>query len=487
MELKELLRVLRGITPLKKEHQSIEIAHLEMDSRLVKQGTLFFCINGYTVDGHDFAKQAVEKGAVAVVAERPLALDVPVVVVRDTKRAMARLASHFYGEPTKRLQLIGVTGTNGKTSVTHILDTMFREAGQKTGLIGTLYTKIGDETIETRNTTPESLVLQQRFASMVNKQVETAVMEVSSHALHLGRVRGCDYDIAVFTNLTPDHIDYHETMERYLYAKSLLFSQLGNTYDGKTAVINSDDPASDRLIQMTTADVVTYGIKKQADVYGENIKVSAAGTRFTLHVFGEKTDVQLKLIGLFNVYNALAAAASAYVSGLSLSTIKASLEKVTGVAGRFEPVDEGQDFTVIVDYAHTPDSLENVLQTVQDFADNDIHVVVGCGGDRDATKRPVMGRIAVQYADRTIFTSDNPRTEDPNAILADITEGLDPDQYTVIGDRKTAIEQAIAAANTGDIVVIAGKGHETYQEIGRQRIHFDDREVARDALKERIQ
>ncbi|WP_078391583.1 UDP-N-acetylmuramoyl-L-alanyl-D-glutamate--2,6-diaminopimelate ligase [Shouchella patagoniensis] len=487
MILKELLHELRGAEPLKSEDETINITHLEMDSRLVEQGTLFFCINGYTVDGHDFAQQAIEKGAVAIVAERPLSVSVPVIMVSDTKRVMARLASRFYGEPTKQVNLIGVTGTNGKTSVTHILDRLFRDAEQTTGLIGTMYTKIADEMIETRNTTPESLVLQQRFRAMVDNKVDTALMEVSSHALHLGRVRGCDFNIAVFTNLTPDHIDYHETMDNYLYAKSLLFSQLGNTYEGKVAVINSDDPVSDRLIQMTTADVVTYGIKKAADFKATNVKVTAAGTVFTLVAFGESIQIELKLIGLFNVYNALAAIAAGYMSGLTLTQMKQSLKKVKGVAGRFEAVDAGQDFTVIVDYAHTPDSLENVLQTVQDFAENHVHVVVGCGGDRDSTKRPVMARIAVQYADETIFTSDNPRTEDPKAILSDMTTLLDADQFAVIEDRKMAIKTAIGQANKGDIVVIAGKGHETYQEIGKERIHFDDREVARAALKERIQ
>ncbi|GAF16477.1 UDP-N-acetylmuramoylalanyl-D-glutamate-2,6-diaminopimelate ligase [Bacillus sp. JCM 19046] len=487
MKLIELLQDLRGITPVKKEEELIQIEHLEMDSRLVENNTLFFCINGYTVDGHDFAKMAQEKGAVAIIAERPLPLSIPVIVVPDTKRAMAKLANRFYDEPTKKLQLIGVTGTNGKTSVTHILDQIFRDANQKTGLIGTMYTKIGDEVIETKNTTPESLVLQQRFHSMHEHGVETALMEVSSHALHLGRVRGCDFNTAIFTNLTPDHIDYHETMDHYLYAKSLLFSQLGNTYEGKCAIINADDPASDRLIHMTTADIITYGMKKKVDVQAKDVKVTAAGTSFKLVVFGESIHVQLKLIGLFNVYNTLAAAAAAYNSGLTLKQIKGSLEQLTGIAGRFEPVDAGQDFTVIVDYAHTPDSLENVLQTVQEFAENQVRVVVGCGGDRDASKRPVMGRIAVQYADETIFTSDNPRTEEPSAILADMTAALDQDQYQMIEDRKLAIEYAIKQAQPGDIILIAGKGHETYQEIGRERIHFDDREVAQAVLKERVQ
>ncbi len=311
-------------------------------------------------------------------------------------------------------------------------------------------------------------------------------MEVSSHALHLGRVRGCDFDIAIFTNLSPDHIDYHQSMDHYMYAKSLLFSQLGNTYEGKTAIFNGDDQVADQLIQMTTADIITYGIKKQADVMASNIRAAATGTAFTLTVFGESIEVKTRLIGLFNVYNVLAAVSAAYVSNLSLSAIQQGLENIEGIAGRFEAIDSGQDFAVIVDYAHTPDSLENVLKTVQDFANNEIRVVVGCGGDRDKTKRPIMGEIAVKYADETIFTSDNPRTEDPNTILQEMTAGLDQDQYRLIVDRSEAIHYAMKQAKTNDIIVIAGKGHETYQEVGRERTHFDDREVARAALKERI-
>ncbi|MBG9784228.1 UDP-N-acetylmuramoyl-L-alanyl-D-glutamate--2,6-diaminopimelate ligase [Shouchella lehensis] len=486
MKLSELLHGIRGMNTLNVKEATVDIHHIEMDSREVRPGTLFFCINGYTVDGHDFAQSAYEKGAVAIVSERPLDVPIPVFVVRDTKRTMAQLSNRFYDHPTKKLQLIGVTGTNGKTSVTHILEQLFKGQNRTTGLIGTMYTKIDDVYIETKNTTPESLVLQQRFQEMVDKQVDTALMEVSSHALHLGRVRGCDFDIAIFTNLSPDHIDYHQSMDHYMYAKSLLFSQLGNTYEGKTAIFNGDDQVADQLIQMTTADIITYGIKKQADVMASNIRAAATGTTFTLTVFGESIEVQTRLIGLFNVYNVLAAVSAAYVSNISLSAIQQGLESIEGIAGRFEAIDSGQDFAVIVDYAHTPDSLENVLKTVQDFANNQIRVVVGCGGDRDKTKRPIMGEIAVKYADETIFTSDNPRTEDPTTILQEMTAGLDRDQYRLIVDRSEAIHYAMKQAKTNDIIIIAGKGHETYQEVGRERTHFDDREVARAALKERI-
>nr|WP_100373296.1 UDP-N-acetylmuramoyl-L-alanyl-D-glutamate--2,6-diaminopimelate ligase [Bacillus sp. FJAT-45037] len=483
IKLQELANVLRGFEW--KNEGNPTIHQIEMDSREVQSGTLFFCVEGYTVDGHDYAAQAVEKGAVAIVANRVLpSIDVPVIIVRDTKRAMAKLSTYFYGNPTSNMHLIGVTGTNGKTTVTHLLEQMMKDVKKKTGLIGTMYTKIGDVELKTLNTTPESITLQKRFKEMVDAGVDTALMEVSSHALHLGRVRGCDFDVAVFTNLTPDHLNYHKTMESYLYAKGLLFAQLGNSFSDKVAVINVDDQASEELLKMTTVDVLTYGIKIKADVMAKQINIAAAGTTFILEAMGEQIDIEMKLIGMFSVYNALAAASAALASGVSLKDIKDSLERVEGVSGRFESVDSGQDFTVIVDYAHTSDSLENVLTTVKEFAKGSISVVVGCGGDRDRSKRPVMASIATKYADQAILTSDNPRSEDPKQILDDMVEGLDAENYTVILDRKEAIYQAIGEAKKDDIIVIAGKGHETYQILGSRTIHFDDREVAREAIKE---
>ncbi|MDT8859124.1 UDP-N-acetylmuramoyl-L-alanyl-D-glutamate--2,6-diaminopimelate ligase [Alkalihalobacillus sp. MEB130] len=483
MKLQELL------VPLRFQYKECQanptVTSLEMDSRNVKEGTVFICIKGYTVDGHDYAQQAERKGAVAVIAERPLSVSIPVIIVPDTKRAMAKLACHFYGYPTEKLHLIGVTGTNGKTTVTHLIEKIMQDDHKKTGLIGTMYTKVGSTQYETKNTTPESLPLQQLFNEMVVEQVDVALMEVSSHALHLGRVRGCDFNVAVFTNLSPDHLDYHGTMESYLYAKGLLFSQLGNTFSNKVAVLNADDPASTELARLTTVDVVKYGVREEADIVANNIKISPSGTTFDLTAFGESESVSLKLIGMFSVYNALAAIAAAYVSGVSLASIKASLEQVEGVAGRFETVDEGQDFTVIVDYAHTSDSLENVLKTVKEFATKRIFAIVGCGGDRDRTKRPVMARIACEEADRAIFTSDNPRSEDPKQIIHDMTEGVSDGRYEVVMDRAEAIKQAINEAEKDDIIVIAGKGHETYQILGNQTIHFDDREVARQAILEK--
>ncbi|MDQ1146804.1 UDP-N-acetylmuramoyl-L-alanyl-D-glutamate--2,6-diaminopimelate ligase [Bacillus sp. SORGH_AS 510] len=486
MKLQELLKCLHPIVPYKGENP--EITSIENDNRKVQKGSLFICIKGYTVDGHDFAGSAVENGAVAVLAERPLNIDVPVILVQDTIRAMAVVADAYYSQPTKKLHLIGITGTNGKTTTSHLIEKIFADAGKKTGLIGTMYTKIADQILETKNTTPESLTLQKTFHQMVEAKVDLAVMEVSSHALDMGRVHGCDYDVAVFTNLSQDHLDYHQTMEEYQRAKSLLFAQLGNTFDlnkPKFAVLNSDDPASDMYKRSTAAHVVTYGIDQQADIQAQNIQMTPKGTTFTL-VMGEYSyPVQMQLIGKFSVYNVLASIAAASVSGIGMKDIIRSIEEVQGVAGRFELVNAGQDFTVIVDYAHTPDSLENVLKTIQHFASKRVFVVVGCGGDRDRTKRPLMAQIACKWATNPIFTSDNPRSEDPNAILTEMEAGVAGESYQVIPDRKEAIFTAVKHAETGDIILIAGKGHETYQIVGNVVHDFDDRLIAREAIEGR--
>lgn len=483
MRLQELLQHLHPLLPYKGENP--EITSIENDNRKVQSGSLFLCIKGYTVDGHDFAASAVQNGAVAVVAERPLNLGVPVIVVKDTNRAMAVLADAFYGHPTKKFHLIGITGTNGKTTTSHLIEQILRDAGRKTGLIGTMYTKIGDDKFATKNTTPESLTLQKTFGRMVDAKVDSVVMEVSSHALDLGRVHGCDYNVAVFTNLTQDHLDYHHTMEAYKYAKSLLFSQLGNTFsleNPKFAVLNADDPATDTFKRATAAHIVTYGIDHPADIQAKNIKMSASGTTFVLTLPGGEYPVNIQLIGKFSIYNVLASIAATLVSGIDPEGIIRSIESVKGVAGRFELVNAGQNFTAIVDYAHTPDSLENVLNTVRQFATGKIFVVVGCGGDRDRTKRPLMAKIACQYATDPIFTSDNPRSEDPLAILKDMEAGVQGEKYTVIPDRKQAIEKAIESADDGDVIMIAGKGHETYQIIGGEVHDFDDRLVAKKAI-----
>ncbi|MBE4908824.1 UDP-N-acetylmuramoyl-L-alanyl-D-glutamate--2,6-diaminopimelate ligase [Bacillus luteolus] len=463
------------------------ITSIEMDSRQVTTGSLFICIKGDHFDGHEFAEQAVEKGAVAILSQVELNIPVPVVIVSDTRRAMAILADAFYNQPTQKLHLIGVTGTNGKTSTTHIIEKVMRDHGLRTGMIGTMYMKIGEKVYETKNTTPESLTLQKTFATMVSEKVDTAVMEVSSHALDIGRVHGCEFNIAVFTNLTQDHLDFHKSMDDYRRAKGLLFSGLGNSFNHrkpKFAILNSDDISSREYQKSTAATVITYGIDNNSDIMAKDISMTSSGTAFTLVTpFGLKT-VKTKLVGKFSVYNILASVATCLYSGVPLETIIKSVEDLEGIPGRFELVHEGQGYTVIVDYAHTPDSLENVLTTVKQFANGKVTVVVGCGGDRDKTKRPLMASIATKYADCSIFTSDNPRSEDPQQILLEMEAGAEGNFKTIV-DREEAIKFAVNDARNEDVIVIAGKGHETYQIIGDNTLDFDDRLVASKAIKER--
>ena len=490
MKKMKLHTLLHSIAPFLQEgdFENPEIHSIENNSQKVTSGALFVCIKGYSVDGHDYAEAAVGKGAVAVLAEKELSLNVPVVIVKDTKRAMAILSDFFYAHPTQKLRLIGITGTNGKTTTSHLIERIFADNGEKTGLIGTMYSKIAEQIYETKNTTPESLTLQKTFKRMVDEQVSTAVMEVSSHALIEGRVHGCDYDIAVFTNLSQDHLDFHKTMEAYRDAKGLLFSQLGNVYGGqnpKYAVFNADDETYERYKEMTAARVITYGIDQEADFRAKNITMTAKGTAFDLQSPFGNHHVEMKLIGKFNVYNVLASIAATTVSKVPIQQAINSIEEINGVSGRFEPVNAGQDFSVIVDYAHTPDSLENVLKTVQQFAKKRIFVVVGCGGDRDRSKRPLMAKIACQLATDPIFTSDNPRSEDPLQILQDMEAGARGQNYQSIIDRKKAIQYAINEASVGDVILIAGKGHETYQLIGKEILDFDDRIVAKRAIEER--
>ncbi|SFD85641.1 UDP-N-acetylmuramoylalanyl-D-glutamate--2,6-diaminopimelate ligase [Bacillus sp. OV194] len=485
MELKTLVNHLLNY---KTDHETnAEITSIEMDSRAAGPGSLFVCIKGFTVDGHDYAGQAVKNGAAAVLAEKPLeGIDsVPVILVNDTKRAMAVLANVFYDYPTSKLHLIGVTGTNGKTTTSHLIEQIFSDAGKRTGMIGTIDMKINGVSHKVSNTTPESLFLQKAFKEMIDQGVESAVMEVSSHALDMGRVRGCDYDIAVFTNFTQDHLDYHKDMETYLRAKGLLFAQLGNTYAGnkeKIAILNRDDEASKEFEKMTAAQILTYGIEQKSDIMAKDIKVTGKGTSFTLVTPLEERPVSIKLVGKFSVYNVLAAISATLLSGIPIDSIVKTMENMNGVPGRFETVDAGQSFTVIVDYAHTPDSLENALTTVNEFAVGKVISVVGCGGDRDRTKRPLMAKIAAEHSDVAIFTSDNPRTEDPLAILEDMKEGVQGYEYIIKPDRKDAITYAVEIADDNDIILVAGKGHETYQIIGKDVLDFDDRKVAAEAI-----
>lgn len=481
----DLHRLLQSLPFIEAPEENDEIIGISNNHQKVEKGHLFICIKGHSFDGHNFAEEAINKGAVAIVAERPLQLEVPVILVKDTKKAMAILADAFYHHPTQKMHLIGITGTNGKTTTSHMVDSIFKDAEHSTGLIGTINIKIGSKVLETKNTTPDSLELQKVFHEMVEEKIDTAIMEVSSHALVQGRVNGCDYDVAVFTNLSQDHLDYHHTMAEYKRAKSLLFSKLGNTYSTKHpkfAVLNADDEVAELLASETSAHVVTYGINKAADFQADSITYHSHGVTFKLLSPEGEREIHLPLAGEFNVYNALAAIATAYVSKIPFHSIIQSVEQAKGVPGRFELVNGGQKFAVIVDYAHTPDGLENVLRTIQQFADKRVFCVVGCGGDRDPSKRPLMAQIACKWATDPIFTSDNPRSEDPSAIIEDMKKGVVGKRYLIEPDRKKAIECAIDLAEEGDVVLVAGKGHETYQIIGDKVYDFDDRLVSLNAI-----
>lgn len=473
----------------------IEITNVQYDSRKVTPGTLFICLKGYTVDGHDFVQEAMNKGAVAFLVEQDIHApkSISVIKVPDTRRAMALIADTFYESPSSRLQTIGITGTNGKTTTSAIIQEILNDNACESGLIGTINIKYGDVVVDSKNTTPDSLELQQIFHDMIKANMSHVVMEVSSHALSLGRTRGTNFKTAIFTNFTQDHLDYHKTMDEYAQAKGLLFSQLGNSYcnNSSFAVLNADDAMSTKYSEITPAQVITYGIKNTADVYATDINITPKGTSFTLNTFVGNTVIETKLIGEFNVYNILAAVSACLIEGISLEAIRISIQKIAGVPGRFETVFENQDFPVIVDYAHTPDSLENVLQTVRKFSTGNVRCVVGCGGDRDATKRPIMAAIAEKYSDMVFLTSDNPRSENPESILLDMEKGLTGEHggsYFKVLSREEAIKRAVtdgpSPLTENDCVVIVGKGHETYQIIGEQTAHFDDREVARKYLQQ---
>lgn len=485
---KKLIDLLKTVPvyQVDKLNDQLTITGLTIDSRQVKKGDLFICIQGYTVDGHAFAKQAEAAGASAIIAEKNLTdIEIPVIYVKDTNRVLALLANHFYDYPTNKMHVTGVTGTNGKTSVTYLLDEIYRMAKRKTGVIGTIQMKIGEKAYPVQNTTPESSFLQKNLNTMVEEKIEHVMMEVSSHALDLGRVNGCDFDVAIYTNLTQDHLDYHKDMDSYKRAKMRLFYQLGNRYDPnrpKYAIINADDQYSDSFSHATSQPVITYGINKKADVQAENLRLTANGTAFKLKTFKGTIDIETHLMGKFNVYNMLAAAAAALVADVSLATIKTALDQSKGVRGRFEAVLSDQPFGVIVDYAHTPDSLDNVLATIKSFAKGKVYVVVGCGGDRDRTKRPLMAKVAEKHADLTLLTSDNPRSEDPVEIIQDMVTGMDTDCYLIETDRKQAIFKAVQLAKAEDIILIAGKGHETYQIIGDDVLDFDDYQMAELAI-----
>lgn len=467
----------------RKKLKNIEITDVVQDTRQISAGCCFVAIKGLHFNGNEHAQEAINGGAQLVVVDEPVSVtdDSVVITVPNTHKALAQISARFFGDPSANMTMFGVTGTNGKTTITHLISKILDDHGSKTGIIGTMYNKIGDQKLPTVNTTPDPHTVQKLLRQMDNQDVLECAMEVSSIALVEGRAWGIDFDTAVFTNLTEDHLDFHKTVENYFDAKALLFSQLGNSYHQndkpKTAVINIDDPYGRRLIDKTAANVLTYGTHGQGLLQANNIQVTSHGTQFDLSIYGHSYPVKLQLMGDFNVYNALAAFGATYEHGLDPVEIIKSLESVQGVRGRFQVVPNDQDVTVIVDYAHTPDGLKNVLNTINAFAEKRVFCVVGCGGDRETEKRPVMADIAVNNSTDAIFTSDNPRTEDPEAILDEMIVNIPASSYSRNSDRREAIYMALSKAQAGDVVLIAGKGHEDYQIIGTTKHHFDDVEV----------
>jgi UDP-N-acetylmuramoyl-L-alanyl-D-glutamate--2,6-diaminopimelate ligase len=468
------------------------IRGITYDSRQVKAGDLFVCICGEKTDGHLYIDQAVANGAAALVTEKPVSAPIPSLQVANSRQAAGLLADQFYNRPTQKMRVIGVTGTNGKTTTTYLLEAILQKAGKRVGLTGTNRTRIGGRDFPVERTTPEGIDLQRMAAAMVEAGDEYLVMEASSHALALERVAGCEFDTAIFTNLTRDHLDFHKTEADYLAAKTKLFIGLGEGGRGtpmkerKTAVINLDDPASAYIIERTKVPILTYSTRWEADLKASDIEIHSKGCRFSLALNGQQIELNMKITGMFNVYNSMGAIGAALAEGIALPVIQDALQSFPGVPGRFQLVEAGQPFAVIVDYAHTPDGLENVLRAARSVGKGRVITVFGCGGDRDRTKRSIMGEIAGRLSDLAIVTSDNPRSEEPEAIIAEVETGIASvtQDYMKIADRRQAINYAIQQAKKDDVVIIAGKGHETYQILKDSTIHFDDQEEAIQAIRE---
>lgn len=455
--------------------KDIDITSISYDSRKVTEGGLFVCIKGYETDGHKFAQAAVDNGAVLIVAEDEIDVSVPVIYVDDSRRKIAELACAFYNNPSQNFSLIGITGTNGKTTITYLVKSILESAGKQVGVIGTNQNIIGDKVLLTKSTTPttpNALELQQLFAEMVHYGAEYVVMEVSSHALELDRVHGCNFDVGVFTNLTQDHLDFHKTMENYLNAKAKLFSV------SEHGVVNFDDDSGKKIAQKgECSDIIKIGLGSDADLRAENIEITARGSSFDMIYKNTSYRVNMGIPGRFTVYNALCAAGAAIKLGIDIEDIVKGLSLATGVLGRVEVVPTDTDYTVIIDYAHTPDGLMNIIDCVKGFAKGRVITLFGCGGDRDNRKRPIMGEIATDRSDFCIITSDNPRGENPDSIIDEIVAGVkvSKDKYITITDRRRAIGYALDIAKAGDVIILAGKGQETYQIIGKEKFDFDER------------
>ena len=472
MKLKDLLT---GISVLETTADlELDILDVAYDSRKVTEGSLFVAISGFATDGNRFIPMALEKGAVAVVTARKPDRNVPYVLVESDRLALALIGCNFYSHPAKCMTMIGVTGTNGKTSTTLLLKQVLEKTlGAKVGLIGTMENMVGDEVIPTERTTPESFELQGLFARMRDAGCTHVVMEVSSHAIALDRVGGVDFDVAAFTNLTEDHLDFHKTMDAYCDTKAELFRRCNK------GVVNRDDEYFDRIASGASCKMLTTSVKGEADLQARDVQLHADGISFTAMEGNVQKKVSLPIPGRFTVYNALSVLGISLQLGIPLDAAANALETAKGVRGRVEVVPtHGKPYTVLLDYAHTPDGLENVLRSVRDFCKGRLIAVFGCGGDRDPIKRPIMGRIGVELADIAVITSDNPRTEAPMDIIADILEGVskDKENYIVIEDRRKAIQYAMDIAGKDDMIVLAGKGHETYQEINGVKHHLDERE-----------
>ncbi len=483
MKLDELIEYLKYDDLI--NFKDVEISGISYNSKTTKKGDIFICLVGEHTDGHEYAQMAIENGASALLAQRKVeGVKVPQIIVDSTRHKIADIADRFYSRPSLGINLIGITGTNGKTTVTHLIQKIFEENNEKCALIGTLGYKLSSngEYRDAKHTTPQAPELQATLRMIKDvEKIDNVVMEVSSHALEQNRVGGCRFNGAILTNLTQDHLDYHITMENYFKAKALLFEGLT---EGDFAVINMDDEYGENFLAVIPEGVrkFTYGVKNSADIMAKDIEFSLNGAEFKLVIKGEEYSVNLHMNGMFSVYNVLAAVSSAVAMGIDIKIALKALQNVHGVAGRFEIVNKKP--LVIVDYAHTPDGLENVLKSAREITPKDGKLIClfGCGGDRDATKRPKMGAIAQKLADKIIITSDNPRSEDPQQIITDIIAGLQsvsPDRVTVEPDRGEAIALLKTIADNNDVVIIAGKGHEDYQILKDKTIHFDDREQAR--------
>ncbi len=458
----------------------LEITGVTCNSKMVREGFLFVCISGTNFDGHKFAKDAIENGAAAIITERDLGLQNQ-IIVSDTHEAYFNISANWFSNPASKLKLIGVTGTNGKTSVTYMLKSILEKAGHKVGLIGTIQNLIGDEVFSAKNTTPDAYELNSLFSLMEKAGCEYVIMEVSSHALDQKRITNVTFEAALFTNLSQDHLDYHITMDNYFAAKSKLFKMC------KCAVVNFDDEYGKKLLNDIECDKISYSATEDSATYtAKNIEIKPDSVKYQMVGYNFISKIKVATGGRFNVYNSMCAVGAALKLGVDISVIMSALKEMHGVCGRAEIVPTGKDFTVIIDYAHTPDGLENILSTFKEYRDYRLVVLFGCGGDRDKTKRPIMGKIAASLADYVIVTSDNPRTEQPDLIIQDILEGMQNTKtpYSVIENRVEAIKFAIANAQNNDIIILAGKGHETYQVLKNETIHLDEREVIREALNQ---